>query len=58
MILQSQFYMYYKAGKNERSIFFQSVCEAAILHIAFLYSSAARKKNSYLFFLLWKWRKG
>ena len=37
-ILFSQFY--YKVGKG--SIFFQSVCEAAILHIAFLYSLADR----------------
>ena len=44
-ILLSQFY--YKVGKNKGSIFFQSVCEAAVLHIAFLYSLADRK-NGYL----------
>ena len=44
-ILLSQFY--YKVGKNKGSIFFQSVCEAAVLHIAFLYSWADRK-NGYL----------
>ena len=38
----SQFY--YKVGKNKGSIFFKSVCGAAILHIAFLYSWADRKK--------------
>ena len=54
-ILLSQFY--YKVGKNNGSIFFQSVCEAAILQIAFLYSWADRK-NGYLIFLLYKWRKG
>ena len=35
-ILLSQFY--YKVSKNKGSIFFQAVCEAAILHISFLYS--------------------
>ena len=53
-ILHSQFY--YKVGKNKGSIFFQWVCEAAILYIAFLYSWAARK-NGYLISLLWNWRK-
>ena len=41
-VLVSQFY--YKVGKNKGYNFFQSVWEAAILHIAFLYSWADRKK--------------
>ena len=36
--------IYYKVGKNKGSIFIQSICEAAILHIAFLYSWADRNK--------------
>ena len=42
----SQFY--YKVGENKGSIFFQSVCEVAILHIVFLYSCRADRKNGYL----------
>ena len=38
-ILLSQFY--YKFGKNKGSIYFQSVCEAVIVHIVFL----ARQKT-------------
>ena len=41
-ILVSQFY--YKVGKNKDYNFFQSVWDAAILHIVFLYSWADRKK--------------
>ena len=33
-----------KVSKNKGSILFQSVCEAVILHIAFLYSWTDRKK--------------
>ena len=54
MVVLSQFY--YKIGKNKGSIFLQSVCEAAILHIAVLYSWAEYK--NYLIFLRWNWRKG
>ena len=39
--------MYYKADKNQGSIFFQAVFDDAILHVAFLYSWADRK-NGYL----------
>ena len=38
----SQFY--YKVGKNKGSIFFQSVCEAAILHVAFCILGQTEKK--------------
>ena len=41
MILFSQFY--YKVGKEKGSIFFQSLCEVAILHFCILV-----KKNGYL----------
>ena len=42
-MLVSQFY--YNVGKIKGYNFFQSVWEAAILHIAFLYSWADRKKK-------------
>ena len=41
-ILISQFYN--KVGKNKGFVFFQSVCEAANLHIAFLNSWIDRKE--------------
>ena len=36
---------YYKVGKNKGSIFFQSVCKAAFLHIVFLYEFLVRQKK-------------
>ena len=37
--------MYYKVDKNNGSIFFQAVVDDVILHVAFLYSWADRKKK-------------
>ena len=47
-----------KKKKKRRSIFSQSICEAAILYIAFLYSWAIlQKQNDYIIFLLWNEEK-
>ena len=45
-ILLSKFY--YKVGKDKGSIFFQSLCEVAILHFAFLYFWAEKMSTSFL----------
>ena len=45
-ILLSQFY--YKVGKDKCSIFFQSLCEVAVLHFSFFYSWAEKMATSFL----------
>ena len=50
MILLSQ--VYYKLGKDKGSIFFQSLCEVAILHFCIL-----RQKKWLPHFLLWKYKE-
>ena len=42
------FPIFYKVGTDKGSIFFQSLCEVAILHFAFLYSWAEKMATSFL----------
>ena len=41
------FQFYHKVGKNKGSIFFQSVCEGAILHIAFFLGRQKKMASSF-----------